>query len=433
MKKIKNFSSVIAGLILCALLLSSCALFEKNEASPYIEGQRLTVVESEIEYSDSEMTEISIKLTNIASTLAYRRDGLVLSESEKRELVEIIDKFTEEIVKESAVGYELADELLSRVAKRIDADEEEPLLKLLGDLYLIVLGNLGREKAAKVVFYSTLTYLDSSSQIAKERYEKYGYTWYLEDAEQYERLSLEIKENIGYDKLADALGVVFFTSSLASGTPLWSGEEDFSLDSEELLLLLKRQAEYLDENSLSKTQWQTVFELMFELFFSESEAPDYFDSVEREEYLALRNCDEYAIQLGEAMPYVTNLYVEAVNKLSAERLKRLMSEDSSVSKIEFLNSLYLCKNEFFALSAKLSKLSLASEYEKNALVRTGVYEDFLVYEKYRKDVDGADLYNAIGAYLSGRQNEDQLHNTFEDYMFSFAPYFTYAFVFDKQK
>ena len=65
MKITKKLSSVIAGLILCALLLSSCALFEKKEASPYIEGQRLTVEESEIEYSDSETTDILIKLTNM--------------------------------------------------------------------------------------------------------------------------------------------------------------------------------------------------------------------------------------------------------------------------------------------------------------------------------------------------------------------------------
>ena len=423
---------MIAGLILCALLLSSCALFEKKEASPYIEGQRLTVEESEIEYSDSETTDILIKLTNIASTLVYLRDGLVLSESEKKELVENIDLSVEEVLEDSAVDYRMANELLEGIEKRLDEEEGALSFKLVSDLYLLSLGKLGRERAAKLIFYSALAYLDESAKTARERYEKYGYGWYLENAEKYESLYFEIEENIGDEKLADALGVVFFSSSLASGMPLLSEDDSFSLDSGELLLLLKKQAEHLEENALSSAQWQTVFQLLFEIWFSESDAPKHFDEVEREEYLALRNCDEYALQLGNIMPSVTSLYVAAVDRLSEDRLTRLIGDDTSVAKLEFLNSIYTCKNEFFALCASFSKQSFASEYEKNALERTGVYEDYLKYAEYRRQSNGADLYNAIGAYLSGRQSEAQLHNVFESYLFSSAPYFTYVFVFDNR-
>ena len=428
----KKLSSVIAGLILCALLLSSCALFDNKDTSPYIEGQRLTVAESEIEYSDSETTEIVMKLTNIASTLAYLRDGLVLSESEKRELVENIDRSVENVLEASAVDHKMATELLESIEKRLEEEESELTIRLFGDLYLISLGKLGRERAADLVFYSTLAYLDNSAKTFRERYEKYGYSWYLEDAEHYDRLSLEIKENIGEEKLADALGVVFFSSSLVSGTPLLREDEGFSLDSGELLLLLKKQAEHLDESALSRSQWQTVFELLFEVCFSESQAPKHLDEVEKEEYSALRNCDDYALKLGNVMPYLTDLYAAAVNKLSEERLVRLMSEDASVAKLEFLNSVYMCKNEFFALTASFSKQSFTSEHEKNALERAGAYEDYLKYAEYRRHTDGTDLYNAIGAYLSGRQSEEQLHNAFEGYLFSSAPYFTYVFIFDNR-
>lgn len=433
MKLTQKLSSVIAGFLLCVMLLSSCALFPKKAESPYIEGQRLDVVETEIVYTDSEMTEISMKLTNIASNLLFRRDGLVLTKSEKSELVKKINDRVENVVIGSNIAYSMAEELLKSLENRLSEDETEYSAKLFADLYLISIGKLGRDRASKLIFFSTIAYLDSVAKIFNERYQKYGYKWYLDDAEKFARLSREINDDIGYEKLADALGVVFFSTFIASGTEVFSGNEDFALDSTELLLLLVQQASYLDENRLESSQWQTVLELLFEICYSESEAPESFDRVEKEEYLAIRNCDYYALQLGEIMPYVTNLYIAAVNNLSAERLDRLMSTEASAVKIEFLNSVYMCKNEFFALSSRFHKLRFDSDYEKNALVRADVYEDYLKYEQHRKSATGADLYNAIGGYLTGRYDKEQLNSTFENYLFTSAPYFTYVFVFENRK
>lgn len=433
MKKIKIISAVTAGLILCVMLLSSCAIFPQKAESPYLEGQRLNVVESEIEYSDDQMTETVIKLTNIASELIFRREGLVLTDGDKSEMRKNINSSVEEIIKFSSVGYGMVTELLTRVEERIAEDEKELTLNLFCDLYLICIGELGRERASKLVFSSTLAYLDGISELERERYEKYGYEWYLANAEKHERLSFEIKEEIGYQKFSDALGVVFFSASLAAGTPIINGEESFSLDESELLLLLKKQASYLGENTITSAQWQTVFELLFELVISESDAPQQFDDVESEFYLAIKNCEEYALQIGKIMPHVTNLYVAVVNKLSKERLSRLMSNDASIAKIELLNSVYMCKNEYFALSSNFSKLRFASEHEKNALVRKEVYDDYMIYEKYRKAVDSADLYNTIGGYLKGIYSKEQLDGAIENYLFSTAPYFTYVFVFDNRK
>lgn len=433
MKKIKYMSSAVAGLLLCVMLLSSCALFPKKEESPYIEGQRLSVETVEIEYTDSEMAEIVLRLTNIAGRLAFLRDGLVLTEKEKSELGENINDIIEEVTEYSGIGYGVALKLLDSVEKRLSDDEEELSASLLSELYLLCIGGLGRERGAKLIYSASVACLDRRSRIFRERYEKYGYQWYLDDAERYAELSSEIREEIGYERLADAMGVFFFSTSLLSGMPAVNNEGGFVLDNAELLLLLDRQASYLADNTLTNEQWQTVFEVYFELYFAESDAPRDFDEVEREEYLALRNNREYAPLLGGIMPYVTNLYVAFVNRLSGERLGRLMSSDRSVARLEFLNTLYLCKNEFLPLAARFSSLRFDSEHEKNALIRADVYEDYLIYEKYRKATSGADLYNAIGNYLRGSYSKAQLDGVFENYMFSSAPYYTYVFIFDNRK
>ena len=432
MKKTKLLLSVIAGILFCVMSLSSCAVFPNKEDSPYIEGQRLTVTESEIKYSESEKNEIILNLTNIASEIIFMREGLALTESEKNKLALNIKDLCVEIFESSNVSYKKLSEFLNSV-ERLILEENAFTYNMFSNIYLSSMGLLGREISSELIFKTTVVYLNKKAEIFEERYESYGYQWYLDDSKTYFRLSSEIQEGIGADKFTDALGVVFFTASILSGTPVLNENSELLLDNAELLALVKRQAKYFDENSLSSSQWQTVFEVLFELFFTESEAPEHFDAVEREEYLALRNNRDYAVMLGGIMPYVTNLYVDVVNNLSSERFARLLSEDKAVAGLEFLNSLYLCKNRFLPLSSKFSMLRFVSESEKNALVRAEAYDDYLKYEKYRKDTDGSDLYNAIGAYLSGRIGKEQLNGVFENYMFASAPYFTYVFLFDNRK
>ena len=434
MIKYKNikFMAVCSLVLGAAMLLSSCSMFfAENKVPEYIEGQRLELEERNVEYTPEQISVIIADLTKVAKALKYRRDGILLGEDDVSEMALKIEKDIVPALKESGVSYEKLISLTERTLMLIDNDETVFNFDLYNKLYLICMDKLGREKSGKLIYLSALMYLEDQADLCEKRYNEYGYEWYLSDAEKYRTLAKDMKEVLGEYEFTDAVSIAFFAVSTLSGTPIVSvNESSFYLDSSEMLVLLKKQADMINEHKMSSEQWSVVTRFAFEVCYSYAEPCEDWKPAQKEMITALKSCPEYATAVGKMMPKVSALYVAMINRLNEGSIALIMSNSSSGSDYELIRLMSLCEKEFVAMVKEFERYGgFNSQYELEAIENAGAKEDFQKYSKYRKKVTSGQLFDALKQCAHGKIDQTEFRKVYENFMYTNAPYMTYAFIF----
>lgn len=433
-KNTKNrIISVLAIGFSLMMSFSSCShLIAKEREAAYLEGQRLEVEQVDVEYTAEQFAEITERLTRLVNASMIGLGALPSDGDNTSEIKSRIENTVMPSIIDADISYADMLSLTEDALKVLDNGEAAFDLEICNKLYLMCMSRLGREKSGHLIYRYTIMYLEHMADIFEKRYAQYGYDWYLDDAGKYRKLASDISDTLGELEFTDAMSIAFFTVSAISGTPLvGEGSDDMlHLDSDEMLVLLKKQAAMIADHKMSEAQWVVVTSLLYEICFTATEPRDDWKDAQKAEWNALKSCPEYFERLGKIMPRVSELYVAAVSKMDKNSITVIMSNSADAASFEILRLFSLCEKEFLSV-AKAFELSgkFESLYELEAMDEAGATEDFTKYSKYRKSVNSGQLFDSLKQCAFGQIEVKEFRRVYENYMFSNAPYITYAFIF----
>ena len=142
-----------------------------------------------------------------------------ISETQYLEVIEALEKS----------GKAVVDELIAFI------DGGEPTFKCTRDLYLVMSGAFGADRSAAMLYDVCLVVYDMEYEIAKERFNTYGYPWYEEEAQELLAQKEEFLDSIGRE---DFSALIRFATALAEVAFYGIDESaDVFFDSEILLLI----------------------------------------------------------------------------------------------------------------------------------------------------------------------------------------------------
>ncbi len=419
-----------------AVSLSGCALLEegRGEGHGYLEGQRLVLEEEERGLSDDEREKIILELTETVSRALFVSEGVVLNEKQRGEIREYIKKELVRVIEESGIDYQGfvgANEAVRQGLELIESGTES--LSAFRDVYFELILGLGNEKSGALIYRTALIWLDYQVERSRERYETYGYEWYLADSEDFSRLAREMRDGIDEKELSEALGVLFFSSAIMGGTLVRDGEEiGFEADGRELEVLLRKQREMLNEHTLDGEDWQTVGEVFFKAFFENSDVDEGSDELLKAELIALRDCPTYSRKIAGLVPYFVELYISMTEAADADELEGILAGGDGAKKTVALLALE-SREELFALLEAIESTELSSDGELKAIDAAGYADEFEEYSSKRKDISSEEFYDILTLYSKGSADEVSLRCAIEDLSFRQAPYITFVFFSETEK
>ena len=429
----KRFISVTAAVLATALLLSGCTLFEGKcvEGDGYLEGQRLTVEEIGYSLSDDERKQIAINLTDTVSYALLVSDGIAVDENERGKIREYIEDELVIVIEESEIDFDSFCEANGAIRRGLTLIEEgNGRFGAFRDIYYDLTLGLGSEKSGALIYKSALVWLDYREEHARKRYESYGYEWYLKDAEDFSRLSREMRGNLDEKEFSDALGVLFFSSAIMGGTITEEAENiGIEADGEELKVLLRMQRESLEKHSLDVDDWQTVGEIVFKAFFENSDIDSGMDELKAAELIALRDCPSYSRKIAGLTPYFIDLYTAVISLAEADDIDMIISggDGAKRSVVGLVTESY---DELCALLDSIMVIQLSSSVELEAIEAAGYADEFEEYSQTRKKISSEELFEVLVSYSEADADDKVLGEAVEDLLFGQAPYITFAFFFE---
>ena len=417
------------------IVVTACLLFNActargsagDDSQDDSTAPRLTVEAVDVIYTPEEQETVTLELKTILSRAALLRDGLVLSEVELTEIEIYIKENILPMLCRARVGYADAVLLCKVAVSYLQEGESLSEINMARDFYNACMSVLGSRRGGVVLFESAALYALEMRDRALERYDMYGYAWYLADAEQYTAHYTALTEKIGETHFSAVLGACFFASSLIRGT-LWAEtDEGLTLTDAEICLLWQRQAAHLKEELPPAEVCSVTLEILFDWFCRDASVPEDLSDPEIAYYSALRECPDHAIRAGECLPLFVGLYEKAVSFLTPADVSLLRCGSSDEREQVICRILTGAPNEFLAVTDALSRRPFAREQEKDALVRAGVWESYVVYESERRPVSPELLWGCIEDYAANPDagRRDALAGAWENYAFSVAPYATF--------
>ena len=416
--------------------LSGCALFEegREEGAGYLEGQRLSVEEVTCELSDIEREEIALNLTDTVSYALFVSEGIVADEKQREEICEYIENELVGIIEESGIDLQSFTEANEAIRRGIALVEEgNSSLGAFREVYFQLALGLGNEKSGAFIYRCALIWLDYNADRARERYETYGYEWYLRDFEDFSRLASEMRDRIAEKELSEALGVLFFSSAIMGGTLIRDGEEiGIESDGRELEVLLRKQREMLCEYTLDAEDWQTVGEFFFKAFFENSVVDGASGDLLKAELIALRDCPSYSRDIGALVPYFIELYISITEAADADQLEMIMAGGDGAQRTVAMLTVE-SREALLALLDAIKTTELLSDSELDAIAAAGYEDEFEEYSLKRKNISSEEFYSILTLYSEGRSDGLSLRCGIEDLLFGQAPYITFVFLSETDK
>ena len=411
-------------------LLPPAPLLEESEPS---DPQRLTVESVQVFYTTEEKDTFAVRLTQTVCDICYLSEGLVLSDSQRARVAEYV---REEILPIPEAVCVRADELaalLDVVEQTLSGLErgKAPSLGLLCNGYQEGLSVLGSARMGEILYHALLLCLDREIADCDEKYEKYHYTWYLEDGNRYRAQRTSLIETVGKEDFSVMSGFWFFTLSAVSGAV--SNEESTTdallLNDAEILMLLCRQADYFGGRDLSAEQWRITAELLGTWVLSRVQLPETLPSAARAVLFALQKDEAYAAQVGMIMPQVLALYASAISRLNAEDMPILKGEDATARASVICRALTADEAAFLNVTnALISYASSSDESQAKAIKKLGLTNAYNDYAQTVKPISEQALLEAIRNHgLQGTEESYAvLRDAEERFVFGFLPYMAFA-------
>ena len=249
---------IIAFILLLAMLFGMTSCEQKDEITP---KDRPLVVESEdVIYTEEGISEIAEGLVAVADAFAPKLGYPALKEKNREEIRDFARNTLIPIALDNSI-YE--SELLMLCDIALESAEKinknAPYIDKLGvmaDTYARMTAHIDISRLGALIYELDLELMRDKLAEAEERYDRYGYSYYLADVEKYTALIADA-ENVGAPMFADALSVIMFITSAAFGT-IGADDDMLSVKSADALVILRKQSERFSSLNIDEKTWQTV-------------------------------------------------------------------------------------------------------------------------------------------------------------------------------
>lgn len=388
-------TKIIAVILIMAMLFGFSSCKKKNDNSTP-KDEDLTVEIEELEYTESDITDASSEITALATEL-FRVLGYS-NQVEDEDLKQIDTVFRSDILPIMIDVKIYPSELMSLLACAKEcialADNDaykEATPKILSDMYTKCVSVIDADRFGALVYELQIFAINRKAMSVQEKYDKYGYIFYLEEVKYYESV-VEKAKSLGRADFSSAVSALIFTASAFNGSANFEGD-GVSISVSDSIAVMERQAKKFAELGLDGNDWQIVAE-MFEVFIPN----DVSDDLKGRVMLALDDSD-FFIKAMAVMPDLIEFYAEITKEVSKENIA-LIENKAECAYVRAVCAEIVKKEGAFRklLSALEEKIPEASEkcldlvntYEKPG------YSAFLT----NYNCSASELINSIKAFSS---------------------------------
>lgn len=424
--------SVILTLIILISLVS-CA--GNSDLPVESEANRLTVEKVPVCYTEEQTEVFSARLTDLTEQLLLMRKGIRLGEKQRLKLSAYITSSVlpmlerEEISDNELLQLCLAAEEICQADGTADGTS---LWLVVSRFYRESMLVIGTNRAGDLLFEGILLWADYKLQIYEERYQTYGYAFYLEYSAELLSQREQLTQTVGKENFSFMLSSLFFGASLFSllTEDAVSDLHETSVRPAEFSALLQKHRQMLAEHMPSRQQWSVCFSVLTAWMTDSGSTAlsDRWSALQKAEWNAFLTA-EHAAELGAFYVDLLEFYQAVVENLTVETVSVLQTgtREQRLQAICLLLSDPTFQTEMFL--ERSSALQLASETEKAVLVKYHVWEEYELIAANAVPVSGADLQQAIVAY--GRDPSSESAETLRQSAMAFwgmrCPYLAFVF------
>ena len=309
-----------------------------------------------------------------------------ISETQYLEVIEALEKSGEAVV----------DELIAFI------DGGEPKLERTRDLYLVMSGAFGADRSAAMLYDVCLVVYDMEYEIAKERFDTYGYPWYEEEARELLAQKENFIDSIGRE---DFSALIRFATALAEVAFYGIDESaDVFLDSEILLLI---QSLDVDDIGIG----EGGYALLLSYMAPENPPNDNATLYENVRYEFYNSGDNDRV--AAVMDDVVALLSRVLRWLTADDIRAIRESDS----ITLANSVFSRFTEAdWELFARVTGLELSNDIYSH-LSETEYGDAYTSYLASLRSVELDELRSAVGT--------DEFYEYLRDYLIGICPSVAY--------
>lgn len=416
----------VGCLFLCLLLLVptfGCAT--KLTKPTYLEKD-LTVETIQVVYTADFVSETSAKLLELYCRILPLTGGPVLSPAEHEEVLQQIREHVLPMALGAKISTQEWDKLITYAeayAAELSAAGDTPLSAYCR-FYQRIVAVLGHERAGVLCYNGTALYLDYTAALFEERYQNYGYEWYLQDALRYRQRLATLYERLDAKTFGDATRVLVWLLSFTSGAlPVEQSKDPSALIYDgEMLLILRMQAKEFAGLSLTHEDWQMIAELYGGL------APQNLDNAMDAELAALQEAGITPLLFG-AMPELLSLYDALAQAMTEEEMALLRGDGTAAEKSIVLCRIFLRKEaELLTFLQQFELLAASNDgtAERRAIERIGLLSACDAFLVETAPIDKNDLLNAIAARAAMQDGDGALRTATIAYLRGQMPYLAFA-------
>lgn len=422
---LKRYVAIL--LLICLTAFPLCACSGKKPVDRADTERKLVVNKTEVSYTREQKEYIASCLLEAFCNMLYKAEGIKLGDAQKQNIVRVTETCVIPAFIDGGVLFEDFEKLsVGNFAPESIADAAR--------LYIDCVSVTGSRTASTVFYELSLAMLEIKRETAQKRYDRYGYSWYLEDAKRYARQASDLENKIGrgnFERLAGMLSFCIF--SAGSADIFGNGETSDELPS--LFLTFVRRQSSMLAGHMDKEQWGAAARLIFELVFCENAPSSEISPAGAAMWYSMEELSEQAEKFGEALESLFELYFTAARRLMPEDAALICSEDRGKSLSALCRAISGCKDELISFAEKLTEVEISSEKQREILEKKGLIDRFYEYADVRGEVTPEGIFEAIRACgeYGGESDEyaNRIKEMAEDVIFSVSPYTAFAFVYEK--
>lgn len=325
----RRFCRLACGALALSCLFGLAACRAEPDAPPFDPSVRL-VIESgsrTVSYSDAWRETAATRITDLAAEFLERTRGLRPDGALRQTLTERIRAQILPLFASLAIDETEYEALLDALENRVRSDGgDSGTLMLAFRLYRDASGVLGAARSGELVCCLSQIWLADRAEQCEARYEKYGYSWYLEDAERLRALQKDMETGLDAGQFAEMTETIAWFCSLADLRGGISGFSDGAvLTPDELALPVRRLANAYAATGETPAQWQIPARLVREL--SETAT----GKTAGQSVLLTLSRTGFFTELAGLMPQLLKLYAALVGQLRGADLLLLCSDTAAPS------------------------------------------------------------------------------------------------------
>lgn len=414
------------GLALASLLpcIACTKEPEANITQTTVQTQDLIVEKPPVVYSEEQINQTVSRATALSARIIRLMGGPVLEETQKQKLNSELREQMIPLFKAQSVYPSEADQLLTTAESVCDSAEsgETEMRLLLLQLYQKGISVLGSDRIGRIAYAVSLIKLRLDIETAERRFEENPkYTWYQENAERYTALKEQLETIVGEQSFTEMVEILVFCLSTALDSAGKSNGK-FDMTEEELLTVLRLQANRFATVTVTAEQWQCVTAVLSEW------APESDGSLLEEELRVLNDAD-YGQKLALLMPNLLKLYRAAVIRLGVEDL-RVLKKGSKTDWINVIAKVLAgCEAELTVVANGLeSTCATATDKEKKILEYAKLLESYNAFAAEQTETGFSQMMDRMRACAAtpDEANAKAFSKSLTAYFHGIAPYLTFV-------